>query len=93
MRVTRVALAALLVGVSLLGVGANGAIESASTRTMVSASVGTSHHAPLNRFGHSPPRRPRSPTDLWLMGLVAVTLVGHQMRRKHRFLCPRPFGV
>jgi hypothetical protein len=28
----------------------------------------------------------------WLMALVAVLLIGHQLRRKHRFLRPQRFN-
>jgi hypothetical protein len=28
----------------------------------------------------------------WLMALVAVLLIGHQLRRKHRFLRPQRFS-
>lgn len=42
---------------------------------------------------HPAPPRPNAAEDLWLMLLVAVILVGHQMRRKHRVLRVRPFGL
>jgi hypothetical protein len=28
----------------------------------------------------------------WLMALVTVLLIGHQLRRKHRFLSPQRFN-
>lgn len=31
-------------------------------------------------------------TNGWLMALVAVLLIGHQLRRKHRFLRPQRFS-
>lgn len=33
-----------------------------------------------------------SSTNGWLMALVAVLLIGHQLRRKHRFLRPQRFS-
>jgi MYXO-CTERM domain-containing protein len=37
---------------------------------------------------------PAGPDDSrgWLMALVAVLLIGHQLRRKHRFLRPQRFS-
>jgi hypothetical protein len=35
---------------------------------------------------------PDDPMRGWLMALVAVLLVGHQLRRKHRFLRPQRFS-
>jgi hypothetical protein len=44
--------------------------------------------------GHSiPAARAESSADFLLTGLVITMLVAYQLRRKHRFLRPRPFSL
>ncbi|HEY4366358.1 MAG TPA: hypothetical protein VGN07_03930 [Steroidobacteraceae bacterium] len=38
-------------------------------------------------------QRPRTAGDFILMGCAALMLVAYQLRRKHRFLRPHPFGL
>jgi hypothetical protein len=98
MRGTRVVLKVLFVAVSLACVSARGAAENPMHPTaevhLAQAAAGFDlPHTTYARYMRSTkPPQPRSPNDWWLMALVAVTLVGHQMRRKHRFLRPHPFG-
>lgn len=42
--------------------------------------------------GSSPAGMDESMPRGWLMALVAVLLIGHQLRRKHRFLRPHRFS-
>jgi hypothetical protein len=60
----------------------------------------TLNGAALNRDGRassraSSPARAMSDSSVpsgWLMALVTVLLIGHQLRRKHRFLRPHRFS-
>jgi len=48
---------------------------------------------PLREVRLVPHHRPRTAGDFVLMGCVALMLVAYQLRRKHRFLRPHPFGL
>ena len=48
---------------------------------------------PVREVRVVPHQRPRTAGDFVLMGLVALMLVAYQLRRKHRFLRPHPFGL
>jgi hypothetical protein len=46
----------------------------------------------LNRASSAGSRMNDSVPSGWLMALVTVLLIGHQLRRKHRFLRPQRFS-
>lgn len=48
---------------------------------------------PLREVRLVPHHRSRTAGDFVLMGCVALMLVAYQLRRKHRFLRPHPFGL
>ena len=48
---------------------------------------------PVREVRLVPHHRPRTAGDFVLMGCVALMLVAYQLRRKHRFLRPHPFGL
>lgn len=48
---------------------------------------------PIREVRVVPRQRPRTAGDFVLMGIAALMLVAYQLRRKHRFLRPHPFGL
>jgi hypothetical protein len=48
---------------------------------------------PVRELRVVPHQRPRTAGDFVLMGFAALMLVAYQLRRKHRFLRPHPFGL
>jgi hypothetical protein len=48
---------------------------------------------PVRELRVVPHQRPRTAGDFVLMGCAALMLVAYQLRRKHRFLRPHPFGL
>jgi hypothetical protein len=62
--------------VRLDGTGLGGNLGGKEARTLSDSSAGADD--PITRG--------------WLMALVAVLLIGHQLRRKHRFLRPQRFS-
>lgn len=99
MRGVRVVLEILFVVASLTCFSANGTVKNPAqpvteaTRVQAAAAFEEARATYARHIRSTkPPPHHRSAGDLWLMALMAVTLAGHQMRRKHRFLRPHAFG-
>jgi hypothetical protein len=67
------------------GLGSPKLGSSNSRSSNLTANGSSSGSSPAGAMDESIPRG-------WLMALVAVLLIGHQLRRKHRFLRPQRFS-
>jgi hypothetical protein len=68
------------------GLGSSNKLGSSNLRSSnLAANGASSGSSPTGAMDESIPRG-------WLMALVAVLLIGHQLRRKHRFLRPQRFS-
>lgn len=106
MRLIRLALAVMAVSFSWAAVAnpavnssVSGAVSTTAATQMVGGAAQVRLDAPVMSGDTRTSSRP-SPTAAgmndpvpsgWLMALVAVLLIGHQLRRKHRFLRPQRF--
>lgn len=72
--------------------GASVARERAGPRSFAMQSRPTVSHGAREADSRSS-YPPRSGADFWLAGVLAAMLITYQLRRKHRFLRPRPFQL
>ena len=103
MRLIRLAMAVMAVSFSWAAM-ANPAVNNTVSTTAATQMVGSAAQVRLDGTGLSGDARASSRTvpasrmndssvpSGWLMALVTVLLIGHQLRRKHRFLRPQRFS-
>jgi hypothetical protein len=108
MRLIRLALAVMAVSISwaaMANPAVNNSVSGTVSTTAATQMVGSAAQvrldtAGLHGDGRTSSRAASSASTMndssvpsgWLMALVTVLLIGHQLRRKHRFLRPHRFS-